>query len=43
LVADAEAAIKDLYWYYDRREYGRSTMDNSIVDHWSDILRLISH
>ena len=41
LVADAEAVIKDLYWYYGRRGYSSTRMDQSTVDDWASISKLL--
>ena len=42
LVADAEAVIRDLFWYYSLRGYTRESMDELSESHWAEVLRRIS-
>ncbi len=42
LVADAEAVIRDLFWYYSLRGYTRESMDELSKLHWAEVLRRIS-
>ena len=42
LVTDAEAVIRDLYWYYDLRWYSRESMDELSKEHWAEVLSRLS-